>query len=374
MSLNLLNKKYPVSFGFLEENLNSPTAKITSSEFEASYKVLDYSGAFELKDFEDNALVVGDEVTLTVITKQSGTYIGSGTFIYGDNLVTETPIISDLGFDNFLKPFFTGNLTNGGTFVFDKYGAVSSWNNTNGTLAGIGLGEDWIVSIKAKDVSENASSVNSDNTALFNKADRYLYAFLFAGFDGTQYARAYDYNIALPDSINSWLSDELQFIWQGVIQPNIVSDGTGKYFMKSYSPTSPINIMELDGVMTGFSDFNIPNLEASLKMEQTRHMNITSPRGITSVNFATQQIGSQVYVRDNAHEAEFLEIWQSNTPFQDPLLGTRVLNQPSPANAGNYNAIYDLSNSEGIYNIRIRHLNGGNETVFNQSQIIRYSI
>ena len=43
-----------------------PTAKITSSVLSNAYKVLDFSGLFEFKDYLGNSLVVGDTITITI--------------------------------------------------------------------------------------------------------------------------------------------------------------------------------------------------------------------------------------------------------------------------------------------------------------------
>ena len=156
------------SFKLVNKN---PIATITSSLLDNSYKVLDFSGAFLLQDFQNNSLVLGDEVTFSVTTSQSNTFIGTGTFVYGANLFSSTTLSSDIGFDTYIKPFLTGNVIDGQTYVFDKYGAVSLWNLNNGTLAGINAGEDWVITITAKDISLGTLSTNLDNTALFNKAN-----------------------------------------------------------------------------------------------------------------------------------------------------------------------------------------------------------
>ena len=373
----MANHDAPEIYSFI--SVSPPIAKITSTLLQNIYRVLDFSGVFQLEDDLGNDLIPGDEVTISITTQDTSTYIGSATYNYGDNIFSAIPITSDLGFDTYIQPFFTGNLVNGGSYVFDKYGAVSSWNLVNNTLAGVNLGEDWVVSITAKDVSSGATSTNTDNTASFDKSLKVRTASLFTSGTGELYGTGFFRTI--PNGGFVWDSD-ISFELDSIVQPDIplnsyiLSNARGLYLYPGI--TNIYQEFLLSGQTNTFIDFVLPKISCvSNSIERTGSTDyggnysgidtfIASPNSVSIRMDWITRSPTDIPV-------DFWEVWISNSPAQDPLLGSNLINIPNPSNLEISKPTVILTD-EGQYDLLSRHLTGAVVGSYSSTQVTLFSI
>ena len=358
-----------------------PTAKITSSVLSNAYKVLDFSGLFEFKDYLGNSLVVGDTITITIRTLQSNTYIGSGTMTYGDNLTVSTPISSDTGFDNYILPFLTGTLVDGGSYVFDKYNAVSFWNGTNGGLAGVNLGEDWIITVSAIDSSLGTFSVNTDNTGSFDKSLKYRNSSLIISAGGSsKTANGLGFFVSLPNEGFVW-NDSITLEVDGVSQPNvpinsyILSNARANYVLGTYNNT--LRDYYCTGTADNWPDFQLPGLYNEKLTQIGVGFNYGGNFSGVNAFSATPNdvtVTFRLGTRDAPNQAQAWEIWVSDLPDQAPLDGTRVFNLLNPAEAAQATVPHTFTGGEGKYRLLTRHIDTGVTEAYGDHELLIFSI
>lgn len=360
---------------------NRPVAKITATLIDNSFKVADFSGVFDLKDYQGNSLISQDEVTISITTKDTNTYIGSGTFQYGANLVSDLPLSSDSGFDNFIQPYFSGLLQDSGSFVFDKYGAVSFWNLTNGGLAGINQGEDWVVTIKAKDVSEGFDSINTDNTAEFIKLLKYRNApLVISSASGTAIAYGLGLFASIPNEGFVWDND-ITFDYNNVQQPDvsvssyILSNARAQYILGNFG--SSLADYFCTGSADNWQDFQLPPLYNEKLTQMSTGFNYGGNLSGVDQFSATSNdvtVRFRLGTRDFANQAQEWEIYVSDIPGQDPLLGTKIFSLINPPEGAQASPVHTFTGGEGIYRLLTRHIDSGNTEAYGDHELLIFSI
>lgn len=394
---------------------NFPIARINST-YQGLTAFGDFSGTFELIDYQNNALQSGDEIELRFIS-QNGHFIASGLFLYGDDISSATPII-DNNFVSNIQPYLGSGtiLQNGGTFTILKKPLVFNFNI--GQLAGVNKGEELKIYIRANQVSKSIKSSNDDNfTTLTTIHESVFYssnisrANILPGVTPNNPNPTFDYIYVTGRSNAGYTVSEMLDVINnnmdyghyynntaGVLEntptdtvTGIINRTTGYYspsILLVYWITLPGTSGNTSGFYkrhrTGVSVNNyplLPNESIINTIEQTNYIKNTTYRiaynvhGVLntpistsdSMNYSIFTYSGSPFASAPPNLFTTVDTWISSIPNQDPLLGTQIANYTGN-NANQINTF--TSAGDGEYIILTRGLDASNNVIASCKSLI----
>ena len=398
---------------------NFPIARINSS-YQGLTSFGDFTGSFELTDYLGNALQIGDQVELRVVSK-NGAFIASATFPYGSNIATATPITQN-GFTTNIQPYFssTALLQNGGTFTLLKKPLIFNFNS--GQLAGINKGEELKIYIRANQQSTGLKSLNDDNFTILTKIHESVYyasnisrGNILPGVTPNNPNPTFDYIYVTSRSNSGYTVPEMLDVIDndmdyghyynntaGVLENTPVDTVTGIINRTTgyYSPSSLlvywITLPGTSGNTSGFYKRHrtsvgvnnyplLPNETIVNRVEQTNYIKNTTYRiaynihGVLNtpistsenMNYSILTYSGSPFASTQPDLFTTVDTWISSIPNQDPLLGTQLANYVGN-NANQINTF--TSAGDGEYLILTRGLDASNNLIsYTKSLLIQIS-